>query len=231
MSKLTVTEELKMYLMSNKWHTAILEEFNILLDEESDYTEYNDTGSIEEIEYKARDGFFPFTNGGMMLSFRNDLQYILYTGKGFNEKARIESITENLLNDAKDCFIENNRELLNTIYNVKDEEWLNHREVTYHDLIEKGEELLAEELSQLESDYLVECDFLIEFRAMYFAADNYRNVTGKDEICFMAGINTDFNYFRDKGLNVTFEKDCAVDELNDEKIREIFNNMKQSIFG
>jgi len=89
---------------------------------------------------------------------------------------------------------------------------------------------LAEQLSEYETQYLTEGGaFWYQFRAMYYSADNYRNVSGKDEILFMAGVNLDFEYGRDKGLEITFEENVPVELLTKEKIDSIIDAMVDSI--
>jgi hypothetical protein len=192
-------------------------------------------GDIHAVEHKSYDGFIPFTNGGHRLIYPVYLESVAYNGANFkNEKVNKE------LDDAVDysylialeSFIDNNRDELAGLYPDLDlDDLAACREViTYHDLYDKDEGTLAEELSEGESECLTEGSmFFIELRVQYYNADNLRNETGKDEACFMAGINTDFEYGRDKGLEVMFEVTVPLADLGFEKAKELVNEMYEAV--
>jgi hypothetical protein len=87
---------------------------------------------------------------------------------------------------------------------------------------------LAETLSDLERDWLSAALF-VEVRVQYYKDDNTCNKTGEDEITFIAGVNTDFEYGRDKGLIETYEETFQVDDLTPAKVKDIFKTMYESI--
>jgi hypothetical protein len=194
-----------------------------------------DIGTIYEVEHRSYDGFIPFTNGGYRLIFPVTLEAVSYCGASYkNEKVNKE------LDDAVDysylialeSFIDNNRDELAGLYPDLDLDDLaaSRDVITYHDLYDKDKGMLAEELSEGESECLTEgSTFFIELRVQYYNADNLRNETGKDEACFMAGINTDYEYGRDKGLEVMYEVTVPLADLGFEKAKELVTEMYEAV--
>lgn len=192
--------------------------------------EFEVEGNITEIEYKSRDGFIPFTNGGVIYSAPINLDYLVGTGKGFTNEKVSESIDETVgycYKSALEDFIINNRDELNGLYTAEELDEISDN-INYHTLYEKDAGELAERLSEMESGWL-EGYLFVEARIMFFAADNARNITGKDEIYFIAGVNLDYDYGRDKGLEETYEETVAVEDLTPARVNEIFKVMLDSI--
>lgn len=194
-----------------------------------------DFGDIHAIEHESYDGFIPFTNGGHRLIYPVYLESVAYSGAQFkNEKVNkeLDAAVDYSFEIALESFIDNNRDALESLYVDLDLDDIKAaREViTYHDLYDKDEGSLAEELSEGESECLTEGSmFFIELRVQYYNADNLRNETGKDEACFMAGINTDFEYGRDKGLEVVYEVTIPLADLGFEKAKDTIKEMYDAI--
>ena len=87
---------------------------------------------------------------------------------------------------------------------------------------------MAESLSETETAWL-EGILFVEHRAQFYAADNHRNETGSDEICFISGVNLDYDYGRDKGLETTFELTVPVKDLSISVFETILKSMRESI--
>ena len=72
-------------------------------------------------------------------------------------------------------------------------------------------------------------EYWLQARTLFYASDNSRNETGQDEIYFCAGINTDFSYGREAGLQETFSKTYKLSRLTPARVRVIVEAMRKSI--
>ncbi len=220
--------------MDNPFHSQIAELFESKVD---DFEEYGLEPKPSEIEHESRDGFIPYTDGGWSLMVMNTLSSMRGSGETYAEPANTE--LENAIDYSLECvvgdFINDNLEELASIYEDIGEDAETLREVvSYHDLYDKGEGELAEKLSEIEDTYLSEGgEFWLVLRASYYSAENYRNESGEDEIYFHAGVNTDFQYGRDKGLVITFDKTVKVSELisGEVDLESLVDEMADSIKG
>ncbi len=212
----------------NWLNETLADEFqNILESVESDF---DTTGNIEEIEHVSRDGFFPFTNGGV--EFTGILRLCDVAGSGTYPNN--EAVTKELdrainynYSLARESFIKNNRAALDGLF-TKTELDNNSDEISYGKLYDIKHSELAETLSEGETECNTDI-FFIQHRAMFFSADNIRNKTGNDEIYFYSGVNTDYDYGRDKGLMDCYENTIAVDHLTPNIVKQIVEKMVASI--
>lgn len=193
-------------------------------------TEFEVEPEVRPVCHESYDGFIPFTNGGTQLIASINLDYLVGSGKGFvNEKVtnEIDKTVGYCYISAREDFIANNRAELEKLFSA---ELLdsNSDEINYHSLYDLDAGKLAEELSETESGWL-EGYLFVEHRVQYYAADNHRNETGEDEICFMSGVNLDYDYGRDKGLEVTFERTVPVNDLSVNIFKDITKKMLDSI--
>lgn len=214
--------------MVNPLHEKIREAF---ADRVDDLDEFGLSPEVEDVAHESYDGFIPFTNGGLSVMVMNDLRSAWGSGETFAEEAQddIEKAIDYSLGFAMDSFIDDSMDKLKAIYGTDDKDKLKEI-VSYHDLYDRDESTLAEQLSEYENDSMSEGgEFWMVLRAFYFAADNARNNTGEDEIYFHAGVNTDYSYGRDKGLIITFDKNVKVSELTEESLEEIVSEMVSSI--
>lgn len=163
---------------------------------------------VEAIEHQIRDGFIPYTNGGYTLSFMSDLS--LAWGSGSHSKV-VAPFIDSCLSDALKWFKDENPS-----FNIGDDS-------------EENNELL-EKFYEYEQEYMCESsEFWYQLRVLFFAANNYRNITGEDEIYIISGTNTDFSYGRDGGLQVAFKKTLKVSELTPDLITETIQDAINSI--
>lgn len=188
---------------------------------------------VREITHRSHDGFIPFTNGGFDLTLPTDLHYVYGSGNGpCNKKVsdQIDKVIEQSLQDALEAFCEHNSEKLGFYFLIDQIKNPNADVINYQSLYDMEQGELAEELSEYETENLSEgATFFYQFRVIYYAADNTRNESGDDEILFLAGTNLDFEYGRDKGLEVTYENCVPVELLTTEQIDVIINEMVESI--
>ena len=91
----------------------------------------------------------------------------------------------------------------------------------------KALEELSEQLKGVAHALPLDCSCNVTIQ--YYSADNIRNESGDDEIVFIAGVNTDFEYGRDKGLEVTFEECVPVSLLSKAQVDVIIAEMLDSI--
>jgi len=220
--------------------TCIEDQLQELIDNNDIPENYGYDQEVEKIEYKGYDGFIPYTNGGYRITLYSDLSSVnssgSYPANKEAENVLSEAIDESLKDSLID-FIENNRGQLQKIYPAKNFE-INRSDsydqlydlCNYHDLYDVNQSTLAEKLSEYEYTYLSEgCTFAYQFTVFYFDVDNSRNKTGEKELYFFCGVNTDYEYLRDKGLITTYEQNIPLSELTIDKVKEVINNMAKSI--
>ncbi len=207
---------------------AIGEMFELI--EEKTDSEFEVTGNTQEIAHEAYSGFMPFTNGGVQFTAPIFLNDLTSSGKGFmnsDVNASIEKTVDYCYTSARESFIVDNRKALEEHFS-KEQLDSNSDEINYHTLYELKQGTLAEELSDMETGWL-EGILFVEHRVQFYSADNHRNDTGEDEICFLSGVNLDYDYGRDKGLEYTFEQTIKVGDLTPNVIKDITKQMLQSI--
>ena len=144
--------------------------------------------------------------------------------------AQLEEVIEQSYKDAVGFFCEENKEALTGIFTPEEINTADDGVINYNTLYDLGHGRLAEMLSENEMEWLVSGGtFWYQFRVLYFAADNARNISGEDELLFMSGTNTDFEYGRDNGLEIAYEKNVMLSELTKEMIDTIITDMVAAI--
>ena len=161
--------------------------------------------NVEKIPHKSYDGFIPFTNGGYELSFMSDLS--LACGSGSHSKL-ITPYIESCLSDALKWFKDENPKFNET----------------------NQDDPLRDAFNDYQHEWLSEGgEFWYQLRVIFFAADNHRNITGKDEIYIISGTNTDFSYGRDSGLQTAYKKTLKVDGLTCKRLKEVIQDAINAI--
>ena len=188
---------------------------------------------LDTLEHKSYEGFMSTNNGGINLALLTDLQTIDSSGNPHTGSIalRLDIIIEQALKDALAAFCERHKDELSKLFT--DDELINANDhVSYHSLCEIEQHKLAEILSEYETEHLSEGGhFWYQFRIIYYKADNHLNMSGVDELYFIAGVNLDFEYGRDKGLITTFDKTIKHDDLSVNLIKETIEAIVQSITG
>jgi len=189
--------------------------------------------SVSDICHESYDGFIPFTNGGFDLTVPTDLRSAWGSGSyPANKEMReyLEGVIESSQQDALESFVQENKTVLEELFPDANLDNPTYDLINYHDLYNMDRGDLAERLSEIEDEWLSEGSvFFYQLRAMYYSADNARNESGEDEILFLAGTNTDFEYGRDSGLEVTYENCVPVSLLTIEMVDSIITEMVDSI--
>lgn len=195
---------------------------------------------VEEIEHNSYDGFIPHTNGGYRLTLLSDLSLAWGSGSyPSNVEATkfLEKVIDNSLKDSLYRYIQETKDKLQEVYPDRDFEVdydTSYNKLyelcNYHDLYEDDQAGLAEDLSNYETEYMTDgSTFAYQFTVLYFAKDNFRNESGKDELYFYCGINTDFEHIRDSGLICTYSHTVPLQGLTKATIEGIFEKMVESI--
>lgn len=161
---------------------------------------------VWEIEHKRAPGFIPFTNGGYVSQCITDLKIAYGSG---SYPAVIQQYIDNDLQDALQSFKDENPDI-----------------ILDNDEIPDGDD--KERYYEYEDEYMSEGgSFCYELRVVYYNKNNSSNVSGEDEIYIVAGVNTDFEYMRDSGLVVSFERTIPVGSIENEDY--LINAMQDAI--
>ena len=182
------------------------------------YESYFDSDfEVEEIEYKSRDGFIAFTNGGYACSIPFTLDMVA-NGNVFHPA--IKECYDSIMLVCMRDFISDN-ELLpeesdKALYSLSDNElW---------GLISSDEET-KESYYNFESEYC-EGIYWITVRAMYY--DATQDIDEKGYVLFGLAYNLD-DYGRDNKAKNVFSTVLGLDELTVETIKEVENKMQSFI--
>lgn len=182
------------------------------------YESYFDSDfEVEEIEYKSRDGFIAFTNGGYTCSIPFTLDMVA-NGNVFHPA--IEECYDSIMLDCMRDFIGDN-ELLSedsdkALYSLnRDDLW---------GLIDSDDET-KESYYDFEQSYC-ESVYWITVRAMYY--DATQDIDEKGYVLFDLAYNLD-DYGRDNKAKNVFSTVLGLDELTVETIKGIENKMQSFI--
>jgi len=143
--------------------------------------------SIDEIEFLSRAGFIANSDNFGGLTLRNFTDLMAYFGGGYScahkgAAKELERQIDQSFNMAIETFIERHPEFKG-------------KEVSYHSLVDSNQEILAEELSELESESMSceDSSIMHEFRFLYHGYDN-----GIHRASVSAAINTEGPYHRSR---------------------------------
>ena len=229
-------------------HAAVLTKFVT----EIDTYGCADGDSINEISAASYDGFIAHTNGGFRTLVHCDLSSVESEGLSDFETACLQSYIDSSHNDAAtDWLRQGERELQLEFENSESEnacDWLYARwynaEVEFDKRADMQADMIGgvgafwqtdiaaerEDFQDYDSDYLREGgEFFYEITAIFYAKDHRRNETGADELFIFAGINTDFGYGREKGLETVWEKTYKVNRLTPKRLEVIVAHCQDQI--
>lgn len=230
-------------------HAAIAEKFVSAIDAYG----CQDDSAITEVSARSFDGFMAHTNGGFRTLVHCDLSTVECEGLSDFETACLQGFIDSSHDDAAtDWLSQDDREELRLAFESSDSEsaynWLNNRwydaEVEFDKLELMQADMIGdvgafwqtdmaserETFWEYDRDYLVEGGvFYYEITALFYAKDHRRNVTGEDELFIFAGINTDFTYGREKGLETVWENTYKVDRLTPKRLEVIVKHCQTQI--
>lgn len=129
---------------------------------QGDLFPYNAKEALKEVEKESRPGFIPYTDGGFTVTGYADLSQM--EGSGFFPKPKevkktIDRYIDNAYEWAKEEFIKNNPTLVAELGEDK---------INYNDLYDSDYGNEAEELSELESEYMSGDESMIMFELGIF---------------------------------------------------------------
>ena len=235
--------------ITNALHAAVLSKFVT----EIDTSGCADENSINEISARSYDGFIAHTNGGFRTLVYGDLASVESEGMSDFETACLQGYIDSSHNDAANDWLRSDeREELQLAYEDSDSDsaydWLNDRwyaaEVEFDKRADMQADMIGdtgafwqtdmaserEEFWDHDRDYLSEGGtFFYEVTAIFYEKDHRRNETGADELFIFAGINTDFGYGREKGLETVWEKTYKVNRLTPKRLEVIVAHCQDQI--
>ena len=168
-------------------------------------------GEGEEVEYKSRDGFFGYTDGGYEYRWFEYVSMMSGSGKSLPTKpldAELNRQVQYNYDFAKENFIEKYPQIV---------EKLGEDKINYSDLQDAGYDSEAEELSEMEMDYSGEDSIMMRVFAYYYSPENRRGENGKHTISLFGDVNLESPYHRagnlDDSIEITFTFN-SLDELS-----------------
>ena len=174
---------------------VLQDELEGIMDDVSDTYESNDSPEGEELEYKARSGFSPHTDGGYKYTFLSFAKHL--------EGAGIDLPTK-VLQDRVDEFSKNadehaQSEIWQEAFRIKDEDFKDKfptkEDVNYSDLEDFDSEY-AEEFDEIVREYRDDESILFSIEAMYYKPENDNGEDGKNTITLSGSVNLETPYHR-----------------------------------
>ena len=210
--------------------------------------------AISEVSAASYDGFIAHTNGGFSVTVPCTLRDVDVRGMTDFEESILRQYVDSSYKDAAEEYIrqsddEELREAWDECLDPIDAyEWLTGRWGDEEHEREERErmqptlpgidapsprhdlELLREELYEMTDHWLTEgAEFFYELRVLFYEQGHRRNSTGEDEIYIFAGINTDFTYGREKGLETAIERDYKLSRLTPNRVRVIAESFAEKL--
>jgi len=204
-----------------------------------EYDPYGIEPSIQEVSAQSYDGFIAHTNGGLRLLVPVSLDEYEVPSAVQEE---VSGYREAAANDAAEEFM---RERMPEQYEVWGDElegasgwlvnYLYDAEREYDELNKLQPDMfgkrppfwetelgaLREEFYEFESEWLREGGtYFLDFTVLFYEADHPRNLTGVDEIYLFAGVNTDFEYGRERGHRTFWDSTVPVTDSTPELLAE-----------
>jgi len=161
---------------------------------EGDLYPYDVDDALKEVEHESRPGFIPYTDGGFTVTGFTDISDI--TGSGYYPKPKeavkiIDQFANNAYEWAKEKFMKDNPDLV---------EELGEDKINYHDLYKADYGEKAEELSEIEMEYMSGDDssIMFELGVFYYEKGNTQgNFADEADSVYVYGvINWEAPYHR-----------------------------------
>lgn len=233
-------------------HAAIAEKFV----SEIDSYGCQDEDAINTVSSQSCDGYIPHTNGGFRALVHCDLSTVECEGMSNFETAILQCYIDSAHDDAATDWLAQDERLelqlefenADANYALCAYDWLNDRwynaEVEFDKRAEMQPDMIGdigkfwmtdmaserETFWEYERNYMSEGGtFFYELTALFYAKDHRRNVTGEDELFIFAGINTDFTYGREKGLETVWENTYKVARLTPKRLEVIVEHCQTQI--
>lgn len=183
----------------------------------NNYEIWNHDFEVNSIEHKGYDGFIPFTNGGYEAIGFQDLRYCKSTGR---IPKTVESDIKRLDSDCFKDYLQDQSDFLKA-------QGLDPENMTISDLWD-SQDGVKDDFYHYEASYYENTTFFIQIGVYYYSADNWHNDLDGDSVYFWAGINTDYEYGREKGLNKVYKRRVLVKDITSELLAEIEKEIEKA---
>jgi len=171
---------------------VLQDELEGIMDDVSYTYESNDSPEGEELEYKARSGFIPYTDGGYKYTFMSFAQNL--------EGAGIDLPTK-VLQDRVDESSKNADE------HAQSEIWNDNKDDEFRDKFPTKEDVNYSDLEDFDSEYSESFDetvrsyrddesIIFSIEAMYYKPENDKGEDGKNTITLSGSVNLEAPYHR-----------------------------------
>lgn len=221
------------------------------------YGIYTGDDCIHEVSARSYDGFIAHTNGGFRVLVPCTLRDVEYEGLTDFEESTLRGYIDRSYSDAAREWLEDGdapddmRERWNDSVEPIDAWEFAHREIDrieteWRDRYANPDapelpgiepatrpvdvDMMRESLWEICDGWLTEgSTFFYEITAIFYEAGHRRNNTGADEVYIFAGINTDFEYGREKGLETVDGRDFKLARLTPKRIDAIVDALVNKI--
>jgi hypothetical protein len=146
---------------------------------------YEVQDGVSEVEYKSRDGFMSFIDGGFLAEGYVDLHNVNSEHKKVMEVA--EKDLDFCYEGARKQFIDDNPELVKEV---------GEDSINYHDLYALGKGTEAERLSECEYSWMNDTAFKYAVQLHFYESGNRHNELDTDSIYVCSYINWEAPYYR-----------------------------------
>jgi len=154
---------------------------------------FESEGTLKEVEHEPRSGFIPFQEGGWEYKIFIPLIKYFGTGMEFSNDVANNKVQEMIDYNQEIAMKEIKQKYSKELENISDDK------INYTDLYEMGLGDIAEELSDLESDFIYEDSIMIMVRCFFEEENNNFYV--------VSVINWESPYFRQGASNEVFMED------------------------
>lgn len=148
------------------------------------------TRTAELVETKSRDGFIPFTDGGVDVRFFEHISHLMASGTRLPTntlQAEMERLDDNAQKEAVERFKKEYPHIVEAIGEDK---------INYNDLQDEGYSNEADELDQFKSDWLDDETILFEIGFLLYMPENSRSINGKPTCVVHGLVNLEAPYHR-----------------------------------
>jgi antirestriction protein len=164
----------------------------------------------EEVEYKSRDGFIPFTDGGYEYRFFTYGNYLTGSGKSLPTNtldAELERVENLNYEYGKERFEEEYPDIVKELGGIENVDYSSLQDAGYMD---EAEDL--DEFSRSDDDSI-----MFEVEAFYYNPDNSRGIDGKHTIVLTGNVNMEAPYHRTGNYEDYTQDKFTFDSIEDLK--------------
>lgn len=206
---------------------------------------------VHEVSATSYDGFIAHTNGGFRVMIPCTLRDAESEGLTDFESSVLQGYIDTGHNEVAEQFVTDHYELSELWSIYQDDggeltalEWFNKRISDAEELHAVQSDLfgnvpfwqteagkLREAFYEYSDEWMTEgSTFFYELRVLFYQGSHRRNACdGRDQISVFAGINTDFEYGREKGLETAIERDYKLERLTPARVARIVESFADKL--